>query len=63
STLDFAGSSRLDQIRASMAGEQLAKAPERPAVESTAKEADQSAQQAAGPTDDELAKRRAAEQA
>jgi phage shock protein A len=64
STLDFAGSSRLDQIRASMAGDQLAKAPERPAVSSeAAKEADQAAPQVAQPTDDELAKRRAAEQA
>jgi phage shock protein A len=33
STLDMAGSSRLDQIRASMAGEQLAAAPPKPAVE------------------------------
>src|SRR4051812_10756910 len=33
STLDMAGSSRLDQIRASMAGEQLAAAPAKPAVE------------------------------
>jgi hypothetical protein len=32
STLDMAGASRLEQIRASMAGEQLAAAPERPAV-------------------------------
>jgi phage shock protein A len=32
STLDMAGSSRLEQIRASMAGEKLAAAPERPAV-------------------------------
>ena len=32
STLDMAGASRLDQIRASMAGEQLASAPEQPAV-------------------------------
>src|SRR5689334_8735398 len=35
STLDMAGSSRLDQIRASMAGEKLAGAPETPAVAST----------------------------
>ncbi|MFY1695046.1 MULTISPECIES: PspA/IM30 family protein [unclassified Solwaraspora] len=34
STLDLAGSSRLDQIRASMAGEQLAGAQPSPAVES-----------------------------
>jgi phage shock protein A len=34
STLDMAGASRLDQIRASMAGEQLASAPPTPAVES-----------------------------
>jgi phage shock protein A len=34
STLDMAGASRLDQIRASMAGEQLASAPPKPAVES-----------------------------
>jgi phage shock protein A len=33
STLDMAGASRLDQIRASMAGEQLAAAPAQPAVE------------------------------
>jgi phage shock protein A len=33
STLDMAGASRLDQIRASMAGEQLASAPPKPAVE------------------------------
>ncbi|HLL66981.1 MAG TPA: PspA/IM30 family protein [Micromonosporaceae bacterium] len=32
STLDMAGSSRLDQIRASMAGDKLAAAPEKPAV-------------------------------
>jgi len=32
SALDMAGTSRLDQIRASMAGEKLAAAPERPAV-------------------------------
>src|SRR2546423_8017143 len=31
STLDMAGASRLDQIRASMAGEQLAAAPAKPA--------------------------------
>jgi phage shock protein A len=34
STLDMAGASRLEQIRASMAGEQLAQAPTAPAVES-----------------------------
>ncbi|MEJ3749379.1 PspA/IM30 family protein [Actinomycetes bacterium KLBMP 9797] len=33
STLDMAGASRLDQIRASMAGEQLAAKPEQPAVQ------------------------------
>ncbi|GAA5181708.1 PspA/IM30 family protein [Rugosimonospora acidiphila] len=33
STLDMAGASRLEQIRASMAGEQLAGAPAQPAVE------------------------------
>src|SRR2546423_5463391 len=33
STLDMAGATRLDQIRASMAGEQLAAAPQAPAVE------------------------------
>jgi phage shock protein A len=33
SSLDMAGASRLDQIRASMAGEQLASAPQQPAVE------------------------------
>jgi phage shock protein A len=32
STLDMAGSSRLDQIRASMAGEQLSSAPAQPSV-------------------------------
>jgi len=32
STLDMAGSSRLDQLRASMAGEQLAAAPDTAAV-------------------------------
>jgi len=32
SSLDMAGASRLDQIRASMAGEQLASAPQKPAV-------------------------------
>ncbi len=36
STLDMAGASRLEQIRASMAGEQLASAPPKPAVESGA---------------------------
>jgi phage shock protein A len=40
STLDMAGASRLDQIRASMAGEQLAAAPQQPAVEA-APEADE----------------------
>jgi phage shock protein A len=40
STLDLAGSSRLEQIRASMAGEKLAQKPEAPAVE-PAKAADQ----------------------
>lgn len=44
STLDMAGQSRLDQIRASMAGDKLAAAPERPAVESA------SAEQSAGVT-------------
>ncbi|MGH3731363.1 MAG: PspA/IM30 family protein [Micromonosporaceae bacterium] len=34
STLDVAGSSRLDEIRSSMAGEKLEGAPEQPAVES-----------------------------
>ena len=36
STLDMAGASRLEQIRASMAGEQLAAAPAKPAVEAAA---------------------------
>ncbi len=36
STLDMAGASRLDQIRASMAGEQLAAAPPKQAVEGAA---------------------------
>jgi len=62
STLDVAGASRLDQIRSSMAGEQLAKAPERPAVKAKtpgAEEVDEPI-----PTAEELAKRRgAAEQA
>lgn len=39
STLDLAGASRLEQIRASMAGEQLAARPETPAVESGVKDA------------------------
>jgi len=56
STLDFAGQSRLDQIRASMAGDQLAAAPDRPAVAAPA--ADPLSASA-----DELARRRdAAEQ-
>ncbi len=54
STLDVAGASRLDQIRASMAGEQLAKAPDRPAVE---KKAEPVAEPVAA---DELADRRGA---
>jgi phage shock protein A len=40
SSLDMAGSSRLEQIRASMAGEQLGGAPAQPAVESGAPAAD-----------------------
>src|SRR5689334_3707331 len=40
SSLDMAGSSRLEQIRASMAGEQLGAAPAQPAVESGAPAAD-----------------------
>jgi phage shock protein A len=40
STLDMAGASRLDQIRASMAGEQLAGAPPQAAVESGTTAAD-----------------------
>jgi phage shock protein A len=40
SSLDMAGSSRLEQIRASMAGEQLGGAPAQPAVESGAPTAD-----------------------
>lgn len=40
STLDMAGSSRLEQIRASMAGEKLAAKPETPAVEPAASAAD-----------------------
>jgi phage shock protein A len=39
STLDMAGASRLDQIRASMAGDQLAGAPPQPAVEGGPKDA------------------------
>lgn len=39
STLDMAGASRLDQIRASMAGEQLAAAPAQPSVASGQKDA------------------------
>jgi phage shock protein A len=41
STLDMAGASRLDQIRASMAGDQLAAAPTAPAVEGGASTAAQ----------------------
>ena len=33
STLDMAGADRLEQIRASMAGEKLAASPQQPAVE------------------------------
>ncbi|MEV4757601.1 PspA/IM30 family protein [Micromonospora sp. NPDC049559] len=40
STLDLAGSSRLEQIRASMAGEKLAAAPAQPAAEPTSAGAD-----------------------
>jgi phage shock protein A len=40
STLDLAGSSRLEQIRASMAGEKLASKPAAPAVEPAASAAD-----------------------
>src|SRR5437762_5302985 len=40
STLDMAGASRLDQIRASMAGEQLAAAPAKPAVEAAPADTD-----------------------
>ncbi len=58
STLDLAGSSRLDQIRASMAGEQLAKAPARPAVDTKKPAAPELAKEA--PTADELADRRGA---
>ena len=39
STLDMAGSTRLDQIRASMAGEQLASAPAQPSVTDGQKDA------------------------
>ena len=46
STLDMAGSSRLEQIRASMAGEKLAAAPEQPAV--TGGQADTTGQKQAG---------------
>ncbi|GAA2634802.1 PspA/IM30 family protein [Dactylosporangium fulvum] len=42
STLDMAGSSRLDQIRASMAGEKLAGTPESPAVTAPAAQKDAS---------------------
>jgi len=61
STLDVAGSSRLDQIRASMAGEQLAKAPDRPAVASTNATPDPLTEST--PAADKLAGRDAAEQA
>lgn len=44
-TLDMAGASRLEQIRASMAGEQLTAGPERPAVEAAK---DAAAKEAAG---------------
>jgi phage shock protein A len=47
STLDMAGASRLEQLRASMAGEQLAAAPEKPAVEA-APQAEPSAAKTAG---------------
>jgi hypothetical protein len=47
STLDMAGASRLDQIRASMAGEQLAAAPAQPAVESAPAGSTANAQSAA----------------
>ena len=40
SSLDLAGSSRLEQIRASMAGEKLGSAPARPAVEQAPPAAD-----------------------
>ncbi|GAB3801817.1 PspA/IM30 family protein [Micromonospora zhanjiangensis] len=40
STLDMAGSSRLEQIRSSMAGEKLGAAPSQPAVERAASSAD-----------------------
>jgi phage shock protein A len=40
STLDMAGSSRLEQIRASMAGEKLAGPPTQPAVDKAASTAD-----------------------
>ncbi|GAA0722279.1 PspA/IM30 family protein [Dactylosporangium roseum] len=42
STLDMAGSSRLDQIRASMAGEKLAATPESPSVAAPAAQKDAS---------------------
>lgn len=61
STLDVAGSSRLDQIRASMAGEQLAKAPDRPAVAATNDSPDPLTDST--PAADKLAGRDAAEQA
>jgi len=64
STLDVAGASRLDQIRASMAGEQLARAPDRPAVETTKPVAEKVAEKEkvtdGTPSADELAKRRGA---
>jgi phage shock protein A len=40
STLDMAGTSRLEQIRASMSGDKLAAKPEQPAVEPAASAAD-----------------------
>ncbi len=48
STLDMAGASRLEQLRASMAGEKLAAAPEKPAVEAAAEGAAADAGRTAG---------------
>ena len=54
STVELAGSSRLEQIRASMAGEKLAAAPDKPAVAGPA--AGQSTGQNAGQKDETVAR-------
>ncbi|MGB2571355.1 PspA/IM30 family protein [Micromonospora citrea] len=54
STLDAAGSSRLEQIRSSMAGEQLAGQQERPSVQQQAQPAEPAADPAAAARLDEI---------